>query len=142
MVGCSVENTKSDLDRKKIRLDSNKLVLNLSKIVQPNLKKGPDDLNFQLNKTDIKVEHYSKYLGVKLDNKFSFRAHIDQVQSKLSKQCGMLAKLRHYVPRNQLISYYNLKVTSLIPYGAFVYGCFTYSAPLPIYLLQKNFIIF
>ena len=77
-------------------------MLNLSKTVQFNLKKSPDDINFQLNKTHIKVEHYSKYLGVKLDNKFCFRAHIDQVQSKLSKQCGILAKLRHYVPRNQL----------------------------------------
>ena len=136
-VGCSVENIKSDLDSINFWLESTKLVLNLSKTIQLHLKKGPENLSFQLNKTDIKVEHYCKYLGVKID-KFSFRDHIDHVQSKLSKQCGILEKLRHYVPRNQLISYYNSNVTPLIQYGALVYGCCTYSALLPIYLLQKK----
>ena len=139
-VGCSVENLKSDLDSINFSLEINKLVLNLSKTTQLILKKGPANLRFQLNKTDIKVERYCKYLGVKIDNKFSFRAHIDHVQSKLSKQCGILAKLRHYVPSNQLISYYNWNVTPLIQYGALVYGCCTYSALLPIYLLQKKII--
>ena len=95
-------------------------------------------VSFHLNKTDIKVEHHRKYLGVKLVNKFSFRAHIDHVQSKLSIQCGILAKLRHYVPRNQLISYYNSNVTPIIQYGALVYGCCMYSALLRIFLLQKK----
>ena len=136
-VGCSVENIKSDLDSINFWLESNKLVLNLSKTIQLNLKKGPANLSFQLNKSDITVEHYCIYLEVKIDNKFSFRAHIDHVQSKLSKQCVILAKLRH-VPRNQLISFYNSNVTPLIQYGALVYGCCTYSALLPIYLLQKK----
>ena len=131
-VGCSVENIKSDLDSINFWLESNKLVLNLSKTVQLNFKKAPANLSFQLNKTDIKVEHYCNYLGVKLHNKFSFRAHTDHVQIKLSKQCGILAKLR-------TISYYNSIVTPIIQYGALVYGCCTYSALLPIYLLQKNF---
>ena len=83
-VGFSVENINSDLDSINFWLESNKLVLNLSKTFQINLKKGPANLSFQLNKTDIKVEHSCKYLWVKLDSKFSFRAHIDHVQSKLS----------------------------------------------------------
>ena len=137
-VGCSVENIKWDLDSIIFWLESNKLVLNLSKTVQLNFQIGPANLSFQLNKTNIKVEHYCKNLGIKLDSKFSFRTHIDHVQIKLSKQCGILAKLRHYVLRNQLISYYNSNVTPLIQYGALVYGCCTYSALLPIYLLQKQ----
>ena len=67
-------------------------MLNLTKTIQLNFKKGPANLSFQLNKTDIKLEHYCKNLGIKLDNKFSFRADIDHVQIKLSKQCGILAK--------------------------------------------------
>ena len=62
------------------------------------------------------------------------------MQSELSKQCGILAKLRHYVPRNQVFSYYNSNVTPLNQYGALVYGCCTYSALLPIYLLQKKYL--
>ena len=137
-VGCSVENIKPVLDSINFWLESNKLVLNLSKTIQLDLKKVPANLSFQLNKTDIKVEPYCKYLGVKTDNKFSFRCPIDHMQNKLRKQCGILAKLRHYVPRNQLISYYNSNVTPLIQYGALVYGCRTYSALLPIDLFQKK----
>ena len=137
-VGWSAENIKSDLDSINFWLESKKLVFNLSKTVQLSLKKRPANLSFQLNKTDIKIEHYCKYLGVKLDSKFSFRAHIHHFQSKLSKQCGILAKLRYNVPRNQLISYYNSNVTQLIQHDALVYGCCTYSTLLPIYLLQKK----
>ena len=64
-VGCSVENIKSDLNSINFWLESNKLALNLSKTVQLNFKKGPANVSFQLNRTDIKVENYCKYLGVK-----------------------------------------------------------------------------
>ena len=64
-VGCSVEKIKSNLDSVNFWLESNKLVPNLSKTVQLNLIKSSADLKFQLNKTDIKVEHYRKHLGVK-----------------------------------------------------------------------------
>ena len=64
-VGCSVENIKSDLDSINFWLESNKLVLYLSETVQLNFKKGPANVSFHLNKTDIKVEKYCKYLGIK-----------------------------------------------------------------------------
>ena len=44
-VGCSVEKIKSDLDSVHFWLETNKLVPNLSKTVQPNLKKAQLILN-------------------------------------------------------------------------------------------------
>ena len=139
-VGCSVENIKSDLDSINFWPESNKLVLKLSKTVQLNFKKSPADLSFNLNKTDIKVEHYCKYLGVKLDIKFSFRAQIDHVQIKLSKLWYTRAELRHYVPRNQLIFLLQFKcdtTNSIWCLGLWLVYVLSASTDLPI--AEKNF---
>ena len=33
-----------------------------------------------------------KYLGVYLDNKLSWRTHIDKICKKVSKECGMMCR--------------------------------------------------
>ena len=96
-----------------------------------------DNLNprFDLNNQYVKVDNTCKYLGVRLDSKLTFKTHISYVVKKLSKQCGIISKLRHYVPRSKLLNYYN---TSIIQYGILVYGCCSYSSLFPIFGLQKK----
>ena len=52
---------------------------------------------------------YVKYLGVFLDDRLSWKIHIDKLSKKLSRACGMVYKLRHYVPLSSLkLVYYGL----------------------------------
>ena len=51
-----------------------------------------------------------KYLGVFLDNRLSWKIHIDKLSKKLSRVCGMVYKLRHFVPLSSL---------KLVHYGLF-----------------------
>ena len=46
---------------------------------------------------DSKV--YIKYLGVLIDENLSWKYHIDSTVTKISKNCGVIAKLRHSIPR-------------------------------------------
>ena len=86
----------------------------------------------------IEVGNLCKYLGILVDSKLSFQSHIEYIKKRLSKQCGIICKLRHYVARKQLIDYYRSNVNPIIQYGILVYGCCSYSSLLPIYNLQKK----
>ena len=51
------------------------------------------------------IDHYPielkisiKHLGIPLDRELSWKNHIDYLAKKLSKVCGTIYKLRHYVP--------------------------------------------
>ena len=45
------------------------------------------------------LELFIKYLGVLIDQNLSWKYHIDSIVTKISKNVGLIAKLRHSVPR-------------------------------------------
>ena len=55
---------------------------------------------FKLNSVNIPESESCKYLGVRLDKKMKFIEHIEEVKKKLVMQCGIVSKLRHYVPKS------------------------------------------
>ena len=114
------------------------LVLNLEKTITLNIK--TDNLNprFDLSNQYVKVDNTCAYLGVRLDSKLTFKTHISHVVKKLSKQCGIISKLRHYVSRSKLLNYCNTNVNLIIQYGILVYGCGSYSSLFPIFRLKKK----
>ena len=73
-----------------------------------------------------------------LDNKLSFKPHIESVLERLGRQCGTVSKLRHYVPRNVLLRYYSSNIKPIIQYGLLVYGCVSYRTLEPILKMQKK----
>ena len=97
-IGCSINDVASDLKNINDWLTENMLVLNREKTIQLNIK--TDNLNprFDLNNQYVKVDNTRKYLGVRLGSKLTFKTHISHVVKKLSKHCGIISKLRHYVP--------------------------------------------
>ena len=60
--------------------------------------------NFEVivNHNNILLTNSVKYLGVILDNKLTWHPHIEQISVKLSRACGTIFKLRHYVPLSTL----------------------------------------
>ena len=46
---------------------------------------------------EIKEKEYTKYLGILIDNKLSWKQHINHVNLKVSKGLAILYKLRNYV---------------------------------------------
>ena len=55
---------------------------------------------------DLESKVYMKYLGVLIDKNLSWKYHIDAIATKISKKFGLIAKLRHYVPRRILLNFY------------------------------------
>ena len=54
----------------------------------------------------IAPSHHIKYLGMLIDRNLNFGPQINAVAIKLKKANGILARLRHSVPKSVLISVY------------------------------------
>ena len=119
-------------------LNATKLALNLSKTIQMNLKPSASNDFLLFNSCPILVKPVCKYLGVYVDNKLSFRSHIEYVKTRLGKQSGIISKLRHFVPKFELMNYYKTNVVPIIEYGILVFGCCSYKAQEPIFIMQKK----
>ena len=67
-----------------------------------------------------------------------FIPHIESVLERLGRQCGIVSKLRHYVPRNVMFRYYSSNIKPIIQYGLLVYGCVSYRTLEPILKMKKK----
>ena len=65
----------------------------------------------------------TKFLGVQIDEKLSWSNHIQEVANKISKTCGILAKLKYKMPTSVLLSIYNSLILPYIQYCTIVWGC-------------------
>ena len=76
----------------------------------------------QFNHNNIPLTNSVKYLGVILDNKLTWQPHIEQIRVKLSRACGMIFKLRHYVTLSTLKLIYYSMFHSVLQYSLINWG--------------------
>ena len=65
---------------------------------------------------------YVKYLGIHIDPCLNWRYHTDHLAPKLSRAIGMLSKIRHFVSNHILRNIYFGIFSSIIMYGAQIWG--------------------
>ena len=73
------------------------------------------------NDIPVKKVNQHKYLGIILDSKLSFSAHINSAISKARKGIGLLKYLSKYQPRHTLNELYKLYVRPHPDYGDVIY---------------------
>ena len=102
------EEYQLDLTKISSWLCSNKLTLNSDKTTLINFTKdrSASNLSFDIHDFTFQPKPFCKYLGVIVDDKLNFFHHIQNVQSKLGRHCGVISKMRHYVPRSILLKNY------------------------------------
>jgi len=101
-------------------LKRNKLTLNYKNSNNMIIgNKLPKATSFKLivNHDVIPQTNNIKYLGVILDDKLSWQPHVDHTIKMLSRACGMVFKLRHYVPLSTLKLIYFSTFHSVIQYS-------------------------
>ena len=80
-----------------------------------------DHPNIFFNNIPVKKVDEHKHLGIVLDTKLSFSAHIKESISKTRKGIGMLKYLSSYLPRHTLNELYKLYVRPHLDYGDVIY---------------------
>ncbi len=81
-----------------------------------------------LNDVSLQRVGYTKFLGVIIDENLTWKKHIDAISKTISRNAGMLTKLKHYVPEYILYSLYCTLILPYINYGILIWGntCKTY----------------
>ena len=106
-------------------LAANRLSLNVdkSKLLHFSLtKKNTINPKLSINNEILKEKNVAKYLGVMIDNKLQWHDQVNAINLKISKGIGMLAKIRHYIPRSVLRSLYFSFVHPHIEYNLLNWG--------------------
>ena len=67
-------------------------------------------------------DYVLKYLGVLTDSNLSWKYHISHVESKISSNIGVIARLRHFTPFITLLNRFGSLIFPYISYGLGAWG--------------------
>jgi hypothetical protein len=79
-----------------------------------------------------------KYLGVFIDESLSWKEHINFICSKIRQHCGILYKIRDYLPVSVRKQLYFALVHSVLQYGVEIYGNTKLSYLHDLYILNNR----
>ena len=68
----------------------------------------PQDLGLMMGNSLLERVRSIKYLGVFLDEKFNWQAHVSYISKKLACSVGVLTKLRYYTNMKTLLMGFGL----------------------------------
>ena len=97
---------------------SNYMLLGTSHMTSSKIQQ---DLNVILDNTVLDRVSHTKFLGVSIDENLTWKYHIDCVSKTLSRNIGIMNKLKYFVPDRILHSY----CTFILPdinYGILIWG--------------------
>ncbi len=115
----------AEIENVNIWLKVNKLSLNIQKtkymIFHMHNKKIP---NFQIKIEDTIIERVSdfNFLGITINEHLSWKSHIDKVSNKMSRNIGILNRLKHFLPISTKTTIYNSLVLSHVNFGLVIWG--------------------
>ena len=85
-------------------------------------KKNIPDFCVKINDSPLEICKSFKYLGVVIDDKLKWDAHIKYISTKISKACGALARLRNCTDIEILKNVYHALIHSYLRYGILIWG--------------------
>ena len=138
----------SELTKIKEWCDINKLSINMGKtnfMIVKSARKKDMTIDIQIRSKDgschsLERKHCIKYLGVMIDDSISWKNHISYICSRISRNTGIISKLRHYLSINQLKQiYYNL-IYPYISYAILAWGS-AYKSHLQKVQIKQNHVI-
>ena len=94
--------------------------------------------NEKNNYVSLKSKVFIKYLGVLIDQNLSWKYHIDSIVTKISENVGLIARLRHTVPRPILLNIYNSLIHPYLTGGLAGWGQVYKTHLNKILILQKR----
>ena len=91
-------------------------------LFRPKRKSMDFNLKIKLNGKRLYETNSVKYLGIRIDNKLNWKAHINDIALKLIRANAMLYKVRDFVDAGILKSIYHALFESHIHYTCIILG--------------------
>jgi hypothetical protein len=139
-----ITRTNRELEKFKMWSVNNRLSVNIGKTFAILFTNRLGDINYDskvyFDGGEVLLKNCGNFLGVCIDDGLKFHNHIFNVCSKLSKQIGILYRLRPYVPQDVMQKLYYSLVYPYLIYCNLVWGG-THGAHLsPLVVLQKKIV--
>lgn len=135
----------SEMDKLSHWFLSNRLTININKtnyilFCSRQIKSNFHFGNIYINGSVIDRVSTAKFLGVYIDEHLDWKKHIKEITAKIAKSCGVLCRLKHFLPSNTLLLLYNAIIYPYINYCCCVWAGSTFSSTKrhPVSLLQKR----
>lgn len=105
-------------------LNKNNLVINLNKtqLMHFYQRLEPENIVIKYNDQNVDTTTVTKFLGVHIDSKLTWKHHAENVCNKLSKAAFMLYSLSKKVNINTLVTAYHGLVASSLRFGVIFWG--------------------
>jgi hypothetical protein len=92
----------------------------------------------QLNNVDIKRDPVTKFLGILIDENLSWKAQIDSIKNKISKNIGILYNSAYVLKKPLLKQLYYSFIHSYLTYGNIAWCSTNKTKLMPLYRKQKH----
>ena len=102
------------------------------------LKRNIPKLSIKINNSELEEVSETNFLGVQIDNKLNWKAHITHICNKISKSIAILRLVRSIFPRNILKMIYMSLIYSYLNYCNLIWGAAEHGIILPLFKLQKK----
>ena len=130
----------SELKNIILWIHANKLSLNLQKtnymLFSNSIKIVPGDVLF--NNVRIERVTSTKFLGLYNDEKLNWKIHVDNLCKLLSKNVGVIYKLRSVFPQEVLFILYSTLILSYLNYGVLAWGNSLKTQIGKLFIVQKR----
>ena len=130
----------SELEKVTQWIKANKLSLNLQKNKYMLFSNSIDTLpkNIIFDDTPLEVVLFITFLGITVDNKLSWKYHIDNTCKIISRNIGIINKLKFHFPTSSLLMLYSSLILPYLNYGILTWGNTQQTLLNRLLLLQKK----
>ena len=120
-----------DLESLNDWLSANKLFLNIDKTKYMIIhnRGRPQGINLNIGGSQVNRCEVHKFLGVFIDDQLNFKKHVESLNAKISRNLGILRKIKIFVPLSVLKNIFYALINSHYTYAITAYG-FTNSIQL------------
>ena len=136
------QNLNSEMRKLNEWYKSNKLFLNYDKtkyvIFRTRNKRVPEEIPIFIEQTKLERVHTVKFLGVFINEFLDWKYHIDNVSSKISRNIGILLKLRYFVHYDILLLLFHSLIQSHLKYCNMIWGNTFKTHLMKLSILQKK----
>ena len=119
-----VNTVNAELNKLTEWIRANKLSLNLQKTKYMLFSNTIDTLPTNIIFDDTPLENVSdiKFLGVTVDNRLSWKPHISNICKTISRNIGVIYRLKFHIPSSSLITLYSSLILPYLNYGILAWG--------------------
>ena len=130
----------NELEKVTQWIRANKLSLNLQKTKYMIFSNTIESLNSDiiLDNTPLENVSHIKFLGITVDNKLSWKPHIDAIRKTISRNIGIIHRLKSHIPESSLLTLYSSLILSYLNYGILAWGNAQSTLLNRLLLLQKK----